>query len=144
MVLSKHSASTLVIRLPLIDWPALRAGTKSEVRVTSRSTSFLAKIEPPQPFLGVARSRHSEDRTGMFVLEGTWLEMLGAISQESIEREGFASIKEFRRYWRDHRSSNRAFKPLERYRVVRLRPWTPEDYDVMARRLLDRLYGPWL
>ena len=75
------------------------------------------------------------------MLEECWSEPLGAISGESLTREGFDSMADFRAYWRRR---YRDFKPLTTVQVFRLRPWREDDVDELARKLLGELYGTWL
>jgi hypothetical protein len=84
------------------------------------------------------------------VLEKTWREPLGSLSEESLTREGFnveelgreRAYQEFRRYMRNR--ERRPFRPLQEVQVYRVRPWTPDDAEPMAQALLERLYGEFL
>lgn len=140
----RHEA-TRFLRMPIADWPALLAGTKTELRIAGRMLR-LTNMPTPTPLVGIAfeRFRRAEARAAMFYVEHVRTEMLGAIDEDSVRREGFETLAEFRRYWRNHRSKNNAFKPLLKVAVVRLRPWGPFDEEAMGQVLLNRLYGEYL
>lgn len=74
----------------------------------------------------------------LFVLEDTWQEMLGAISEESLANEGFPDMAHFRRYWM--RRSKRRFRPLDKVQVYRVRPMMKGDLDALGSALIYRLY----
>jgi hypothetical protein len=78
----------------------------------------------------------------MMVLEGKWLEPLGAISDESLTREGFDTIAEFRRYWMER--TKRRFTPTRMVTAYRVRPWEGGDAEVFGPKLLDLLYGEFM
>lgn len=80
------------------------------------------------------------------VLEAHWFEPLGAISEESLRREGFDSFAAFRRYWVLQREfGHRKFSPEDQCVVFRIRlARTEGEIDECGRLLLARLYGPWL
>lgn len=140
----RHKASTLFLRIPLMDWPAITQGLKTELRMAGRGTPHVDRLRPPCPIVGYARGHHSPNlRTAMLVLEEAWSEPLGAISPESLRNEGFDSIREFRRYWRKrHRQTG--YRALTRVSVFRLRAWRPDDEEEMGRVLLHRLYGEFI
>lgn len=85
----------------------------------------------------VPRIREPESK--LMVLERTWREPLGAISSESLEREGFESIAHFRRYWMGRQKQR--FRPLLEVQVYRVRPFTETDREALGLALLDKLYG---
>lgn len=76
------------------------------------------------------------------VMEETWKEPLGAISAESLEREGHADLAHFRRYWMQR--TRRRFRPNAIVTAYRVRAFTPEDTRRFADALIERLYGAWL
>lgn len=78
----------------------------------------------------------------LMVLEDVWREPLGAIGEESIGNEGYASMSEFRRAWVIR--EKRRFPLLAPVTVYRLRPWAPEDAAAMGDALLRQLYGDFL
>lgn len=135
----RRSASTVNLRIPRVDWPAITAGTKTELRTTGRGAS-LAYVHPPIPVVGFTIWDHQAPTSRLLVLEELGSEPLGSISAASLEREGFASFGEFRRYWRTYRTRE-AFKPLTTVWVHRLRVFTPDDVEPSARRLFNHLYG---
>lgn len=69
----------------------------------------------------------------------TWQEPLGAISEESLEREGFPDVAHFRRYWMQR--TRRRFRPLQMVRVFRVRRLEQADWMEQAERVMERLYG---
>jgi hypothetical protein len=83
----------------------------------------------------VRRGRHD---SRLLVLEETYGQPLAAISPESIAREGFASMADFRRYWIG-RTKHR-FAPLQHVQVYRVRPASPEDNATLGLKLIERLY----
>lgn len=131
-------ASTIFLRVPAVDWPAVKRGLKTEFRAGGGESSQLWNVECPTPVVAYAKVR---DRYAgqLMLLEARWQEPLGAIDAESLAREGFASLAEFRRYWM-YRERKR-FTPTRNIFVYRVRPITPGDLDEAARGLLDRLYS---
>lgn len=75
----------------------------------------------------------------LMILEAHYREMVGAITPDSIAREGFPDMAHFRRYWMSR--TKRRFRPLQEVSVFRVRPFTAGDREAMADALLDRLYG---
>jgi hypothetical protein len=140
---AQRRQSTIFLRVPAVDWPAVQRGVKTEFRSQAgrNKTPQLWQVDPPTPVVAwsLVRGTHTAQ---LMVLEDIWREPLGVISPESLQREGFASLAEFRRYWisREHRH----FTPTREVFAYRLRPWLPEDHDVMGSRLLERLYGDFL
>lgn len=76
------------------------------------------------------------------VLEETWREPLGAITAESLEREGFPDMAHFRRYWMQR--EKRRFALTRMVQVFRVRPVRAGDEEAMGLALIERLYGDWL
>lgn len=147
------TARTEIVRVPRVDWPAIRTGRKTELRIAGRhATSWLHGLvnsedpEFPRPIVcwSMRRYRDSGDEA-MFWLDEAWLEPLGAISDESLRREGFdgdrtRALKQFRRYWRNRHQSV-GFRPLSPVHVLRIRPLQPVEYEAAGLALLRRLYG---
>lgn len=142
---------TLFIRVPSDDWAAVSRGYKTEFRgeIGTQSTPFCA--ETPSPAV-LYRIRRRGKRAGvdlvneydraLMVLEAVWQEPLGAISPESLAREGFSSMADFRRYYVER--TRRLFQPTRQVFVYRVRPWEYDDRIEMGMHLLDRLYGEFL
>jgi hypothetical protein len=139
----KHSASTIYLRVPRIDWPAVKLGLKTEFRGQGRFFPLLTNVDTPAPVvLWTALPHSDEPEMRMAVLEACWQEPLRMISPESLAREGFASFKEFKTYWRIHRAKNTGFKPMTAVWVYRVRPWRgDEDVAELGERMIRRLYG---
>lgn len=136
-------AYTQYVRIPVIDWPLVAQGHKTELRAAGRYAAPAHKLRAPAPIVAYARHRFRADmETALLVLEAVWTEPLGAIDDESLRREGFASRQEFRRYWR--RRHRAGYKPLSKVNVYQFRPWRDGDRELYADRLLAHLYGPWL
>jgi hypothetical protein len=138
--LPRVSARRYYIRVPALDWPKLISGHKTELRLTGRGV-LVTTLQPPSGMIGYLRTP-AGDRFRLFVCEDAWAEPLGAISDESLAREGFATRKEFRHYWRG-RTHSHVFKPLTTVQVVRLRPFGPGDRELLGNKLFDRLWGPY-
>lgn len=140
----KRHATTLSLRVPRVDWAAICAGAKTEFRTSGRGSRAGVHIDLPRPVVAYSYAQYRQDPdTQLLVLEESWHEPLGAISAESLRREGFESMADFRRYWQG-RHDHRLFKPLSRVQAYRVRPWTPDDREPMADKLLSDLYGAWL
>jgi hypothetical protein len=139
----KPRVSRLYLRIPRSDWPNVTQGRKTELRAAGRGGTLLAaKLHTPTPVVGYAVGVVGP-RFKLLVVEEAWTEPLGAISAESLEREGFRTRAEFRAYWR-RRVHDRNYKPLTTVQVYRLRPFVPEDRAALADRMFDHLYGEYL
>lgn len=135
----QRQARTAFLRVPTGDWIAVTRGDKPEFRASPRAVSKLWSIEPPTPVVAYRHSpAHGYDHS-LMVLEQMWIEPLGAISEESLEAEGFESLAEFRRYWMQREKT--LFKPTRKVTVYRVRPWEDGEERVHADRLFERLYG---
>jgi hypothetical protein len=142
----RQKATTQYLHVPLRDWPAITSGRKTEFRTTGHNVTLHHTLHAPGPVVcWSAREHVREQQFALMVLEAAWSEPLGAISPESLRREGFASVAEFRTYWRErHIGRGTPYKPLSIVQVYQVRPWRVTDHEEMAGALLDRLYGPWL
>lgn len=130
----------MFLRAPGQDWPAIKRGYKTEFRLTG---SALTSIQDhlPTPVVLYSERGGRYDKV-VAVMEKVWREPLGAISPESLGREGFTSMPFFRRYWMDRVKAR--FRPLDMVTVYRFRILKAEDIDMMAHGLLVRLYGDFL
>lgn len=138
----KPRVSRLYLRIPNVDWPGVSQGRKTELREYMVRGSLIARtLNVPTPVVGYVL-RPGGDRFKMLVVEEVSVEPVGAISPESLEREGFKSRAEFRSYWR--KRYRRAFQPEGMVQVYRLRPFEPADRAVLAERLFDHLYGEYV
>lgn len=135
---SQYEARTTFLRVPAFDWLNVKNGIKTEFRASGRGVTQLWNVTCPMPVVAYTVTRRGHDRR-LMVLEETRQETLIAISQESLEREGFDTLEEFRRYWTI--KTKRKFTPTRKVQVYRVRRWRSADMDEMGRRLLDRLYG---
>lgn len=135
----RHVATTF-LRVPRHDWPAVKRGYKSQFRA-GNAVPQLFSIQTPTVVVAysVRNRRHDEC---LMVLEKLWQEPLGAISPESLEREGFASFERFRDDWMVR--EKRRFSPTRQVFVYRVRAFTPADIKPAAARLFAHLYGDFL
>lgn len=138
----RRSASTQFLRVPARDWTAVKGGFKTEWRMryggeAAGNVQFLRILLPTPVVAYMTRGDQHENK--MMVLDECWVEPLGAISEESLRREGFASVAHFRRYWTDR--TKLAYRPLERVQVFRVHEYTDAEREVLGGILLDRLFG---
>ncbi len=139
---TQHQASTVFLRVPTADWTLVRRGMKTEFRASLGAVSGLKFIEPPTPVVAYRVDRSHGYDAALMVLEDRWQEPVGSISEESLEREGFKTFAEFRRYFVNR--ERRKFRMTKKVTVYRVRPWTPEDAVTFGDLLLRRLYGAFL
>jgi hypothetical protein len=138
----RHTATTF-LRVPYRDWPAVKRGYKTEFRASAGKNAVpqLFSIATPTPV--VAYSVHNGRHSGqLMMLEALWQEPLGAISPESLEREGFANLNEFRKYWMER--EHKRFTPTRQVFAYRVRQWAPWDASNAGERLFEHLYGEWI
>lgn len=136
----QYEARTTFLRVPATDWLAVKIGAKTEFRQPSGNITQLWNVKPPTPVVGWSMSGERKNHDAiLLVLEETWREPLGAISAESLAREGHPTVAHFRRYWMAR--TKRRFSPLSEVHVYRVKLFTPDDAPAMGVRLLERLYG---
>ena len=142
----RRRAHTQLLRVPQVDWRPLTSGEKTELRLVGHYSVHHNRLHAPQPIVVWCFRRFSkEPQSKLMVLDAAWSEPLGAISPESLAREGFESLAEFRRYWRNrHHGVLASYKPLSTVQVYRLRPLEEADEADMGRALLRHLYADWL
>jgi hypothetical protein len=140
---TQRRASTVFLRIPAIDWVPVTHGSKTEFRATPNAVTQALALEPPTPVVAYRvqplTSGKSDHDHRLMVMTETWQEPLGAISPESLEREGHADFAHFRRYWMQR--TRRRFRPMQMVRVFRVRPFGGQDWDDFAARLMRKLYG---
>lgn len=134
----QFEARTTFLRVPSIDWPAVKLGAKTEFRATGRAATQVWNVQCPTPVVGYRVVNGQHDSIPL-VLEATWREPLAGISAESLEREGFESMAHFRRYWMQR--THRRFTPLTQCHVYRVRPLRAEDIAPLGVLLVHKLYG---
>lgn len=136
--------STVFLRVPSRDWPAVKHGYKSEFRSSPGKNRVPQLFGVPTPIPVVAYAIRAGRHDGqLMVLEELWQEPLGAISPESLRREGFESLAEFRSYWLER--EHRRFAPTRQVFCYRVRAFDDErDRGELADRLLHHLYGEFL
>ena len=135
----QRRVSTVFVRVPRAEWPAIVCGSKWEFRAACGNHSALWTVQTPTPAVAYSVSSLGVYDSALMVLEAVWREPLGAISDESLAAEGFKSFAEFRSAWM--RREKRRFPLMRMTTVYRVRPWTLEDDAEMAEVLLRRLYG---
>lgn len=139
---AQRQLSTFFLRVPAIDWVPVTKGVKSEFRAApNQVTQAVLSSTIDLPTLVVAYRVGSDGSHAhrLMVLEETWLEPLGAISEASLESEGFESMDHFRRYWM--KRTRRRFRPLQKVRVFHVRLLEPGDWEQFAETFMDLLYG---
>jgi hypothetical protein len=139
----QRRVSTTFLRVPIGDWPAVKRGYKTEFRnsVGKNNVPRLFTILTPAPVIAYSIRNGRYDAQLMW-LEELWQEPLGAIGPQSLAREGFASLAEFRTYWmaREHKR----FTPTRMVFAYRVRAFDGDDVDDAAARIFDHLYGEFL
>lgn len=135
----QYEIRTTFLRVPWEDWAKVKLGVKTEFRMAGRHITQLWNVRCPTPVVGWAKSPTRDHDSRLLVLEATWSEPLGALSEESLAREGFETFGHFRRYWMER--TKRRFPPLMKVQVYRVRPFAANDSLEMGHTLLHRLYG---
>lgn len=126
------------LSIPDVDWHDVRAGTKTELRYYERYAS--RQLAADIPVVGVRRGDKS--RTMLLTIEDVFKEPLGVISPESLAREGFDNLGDFRRYWIGrHGGRNEGYRPLDLVYVIQLHPMTAEDEERFRERIWQTLFG---
>lgn len=116
------------------------AGVKTEWRRYGVPQTVEASDDRPVLIYSI-RSTDGEPEIAHAILEASWREPIGAISAESLEREGFpGDLAGFRRYI-EGRYPNGGYRPLAYCRVYRVRLWTPQDTAAMGEWALRALFG---
>lgn len=133
---AQRELRTYFLRVPESEWLGVKRGRKSEFR---RRVTRVAVPEAPTPVVAYRVTNGVNHEARLMVLERTWREPLGAISEESLAREGFRSLAEFRRHWKIR--TKHPFRPLDEVQVYRVRPWEPGDMVTLGTCLIARLYG---
>lgn len=133
------------IFLPRVDFNDIRVGAKTEFR--NYGHRIFNGLEHPTPAIGYHAKPWWTPTHGLegidtvaLTLEDSWVEPLGAIGPESLEREGFDSIEAFRRYFAE-RYPNGGFRALANVVVYRVHPMTLEETAAFAAEMWARLYG---
>ena len=122
------------VRVPSNEWHAAKGGYKREIRSRQSSVTALHGLSLPTPCVAYRLYPQYGYDAALMVLEGAWREPLGAISDESLANEGYATMAEFRRAWVVR--EKRRFLLLAPVTVHRVRLWTPEDAAAKGRRAL--------
>lgn len=128
----------------MADWPLVRRGFKTEFRGEIGKQATVFNVRTPTPCVAYATTRGQSPDARLMILEKCWQEELGLISEESLRREGFADLAEFRRYWIGRHRNGKRFQPTKKVFVYQLRPWDESERDTMADLIFRRLYGDFL
>jgi hypothetical protein len=137
---TSHKAATVFLRVPHTDWAAIKRGSKTEFRTHGLGYPALFNVKTPTAVVAyVMRGKPPRYEHCMLVLEETFREPLGAISPESLAREGFPDIAHFRRYWMGR--TKLRFRPLSEVQAYRVRPYRQGDTAMLGLVLMERLYG---
>lgn len=147
--LIQRRVSTQFLRVPSMDFPAVRIGVKTEFRTMPREGSNIVRnANYPTPVIAYATAYGPlrELRHKLMVLESHKFEPLFAIAEdrEALAREGFPSYPEFRRYWRARQKG--VYRPMQKVHVWRVRPFSIEQGDglLFGLMLLERVYGDYI
>jgi hypothetical protein len=139
----QHQASTVFLRVPTSEWVPITRGAKTEFRASPRAVTQALNLKTPTPVVAYrvvpGRPKGQTHDAVLMMLEETWQEPLLAISEESLEREGHASVAHFRRYWMSR--TGKRFTPTRMVRVFRVRPWQEGDWQASGELMMKRLYG---
>lgn len=135
----QRTIRTQPIMVPRVDWSDVRAGVKTEFRRYGAPQGGERFEERPVLLYTIHPATEQVDAFPA-ILVATWREPMGAITAESLRREGFADLGEFRRYI-EQRYPNGGFRPLAMARTYRVRPWKPTDTAAMAEWALRSLFG---
>lgn len=130
--------------MPAVDWPAVKRGYKTEFRVMGgdRRLPQLSNVPTPALVVGYTLRHTGEHDHALLILERSWQEPLGAISERSLAAEGVADLAEFRRYWMNR--EHRRFTPTRNVIVCRVRPAADSDLEQAASDTFTHLYGEFL
>jgi hypothetical protein len=140
---TQRRLSTVFLRVPVRDWPAVKRGIKTEFRAGTGKSATPQLFGVPTPVPAVAYAiRQGRHDARLMVLEECWQEPLGAISQHSLALEGFETLADFRAYWIER--ERKRFTPTRQVFVYRVRPWEQRDDEWAAPKLLQHLYGEFL
>lgn len=138
----QHTASTLFLRVPVMDWLRVKIGDKTAFRTRFGELAAQVNNTPlPTPIVAYAISDMRQHDSMLMVLEGHRVEPVFETMHdpEAIAREGFVTHHHFRRYWRKRRGG--VFDPMEMVHVWEVRLWQESDFEDMGRLLLERVYG---
>lgn len=141
-----HNTTRLIrsvyLRVPGVDFPLIPA-PKTEVRMQVKAKGPTARLKTPWPLpIWVWRKTAANTPDGKLVVcEAVWQEPIMAMTPESLAAEGFATMDDFKRYWRLR--TGKLVSPTEIVTVYRLSPFDPATgYTDWGFRCLDLLYGP--
>lgn len=118
-----------------VDWVDVTAGAKREIR---KYGGKIMTREAPFPCVFYCERPGDLVETALGVVEEQWIEPLGAITADSLQREGFTDdYDSFRRYFGARYPAG--FRPLAKVIVQRVRPMGDSAY--WRDWLWERTYG---
>lgn len=153
--LRRRRLSTPFVHVPSVDWAKVRCGEKREFRTHPNGGNMhwthwnMSTVPMPFPVVAYTILRPGVRAAGgtrleeLLLLEAVWSEPLRAIGPESLEREGFASRAEFKRYW-IRRHPRGGWRALSTVIVVQMRPMGEGDLEEAKDRLFEHFFEPWL
>lgn len=119
-----------------VDWVDVLSGQKREIR--KFPAGRLLNREMPHPCVFYCERPGEMAESALGIIDEQWIEPLGAITAESLEREGYPDdFAGFRRYFGARYPAG--FRPLANVIVQRVRPM--EDPERFAAWLWERMYG---
>lgn len=130
-----------------VDWLDVISGRKTEYRLIVPGGPGQPPLQPPKyPGPLIIYTEHAaipgELETALVTIEGKWSEPVGAITEESLAREGFASMSDYRRYMAA-RYPTLGYAPRMRCMVRRVHPMTDEERGEFQQWIWDKLFGRW-
>jgi hypothetical protein len=145
-----RTVDTCPIFVPPVDWDVVTQDAKPMFRCYGPAKRMIGPVVPadvefPRPVMAYTRRgdrQHTRERTLMILLEHR-MEVLGAISPEDLELEGFDWLPGFRWYWKQ-RYRKLGWRPWDEVNVIRLRRPVEEDWAWCGEYLMTQLFGEWL
>jgi hypothetical protein len=139
-----HQLNTLFLRVPFGDWTKVTIGAKVEFRTKPRGNAAIHLAQCPTPVVAYTVNSHGARACKLMVLVEQRQERLIDIADKPLhlEREGFTSYDEFKRYWRARNGG--IYRPLQTVITHRLREWEDDDDAIMGTELCERLYGEFM
>lgn len=129
---------TLYAKVPGYMWIDVTRGIRTEYRIGTEAVKTLLGVETPTPVVVYKNNSLGYD-SAMMVLEAAWEEPLGAATEESLRRQGFDTMAQFRRNWVVQ--TRKLFEPLSMVGCVRVSPWDPDALPQLGEGLIRYLYG---
>jgi hypothetical protein len=145
----RRQLRTPFVHVPTVDWAKVRCGEKQEFRTHANGGNFpwvqphMRSIDLPFPVVAWTQMHHRGRHEELMMLVDAWAEPLRAISDASIEREGFATRAEFKRYW-IHRHPRGGWRGMTNVCVIAIKPLRAAELEEAKERLFNHFFGLWL